>query len=377
MLWMLGACCYVSMSFGQNLIPNPGFENFEVCPPYPGQIHLARSWDNPNNRTTDYLHRCSPPADGAGAPDNLFGTQEPHSGDAYVGLRTWIPVIEGNPVYREYLATELLSPLQANRTYELSFWVSVGEASTHWSDDIGVFLGFRPFEPQSLYRFTPQLRQPEGRLIENEKEWQVIRGTYRAEGGERFLLIGNFLDDSSMTRKPVRSGEPTIYYYIDDVALLPCDTPAQTVFITDTTFCAGDALQLIGIPDANTYQWDDGSRFAEKSIRAAGRYTVTSFFSCYEISQTFEVASLDCGCDWRLPTVWNSRAALPVNPPAQVERVKLRIYDALGRLAYRSESEPPFELFSFGLAGIYFWEMEVHCRGAWRRSVGKLVLVTD
>ncbi len=61
----------VSFSSGQNLVPNSDFDQFEICPPYPGQVHLALPWDSPNNKTTDFYHRCADESSSASVPGNF------------------------------------------------------------------------------------------------------------------------------------------------------------------------------------------------------------------------------------------------------------------------------------------------------------------
>ena len=235
-----------SVSVAQNLVPNPSFELFYECPPYLGQIQQAVSWGSPNNKTTDYFHRCSPVEDGASVPENRLGVQEPADGDAYSGIRTWLPIIEGNPIYREYLSCQLISPLQAGVSYRLSFKVSVAEGSGYLSNDIGMYLSSTPITPEDAYYYKPQLSYSDPSVLENQNTWIEISSTYEAEGGEQYLILGNFLDDQSMTRVVNDASAPVVYYYIDAVAVSPCHLVGDQEIQLDTFLCEGGSMELVG-----------------------------------------------------------------------------------------------------------------------------------
>jgi hypothetical protein len=232
-------------SNAQNLVPNGSFEQYEQCPPYPGQIHLANAWDAPNNQTTDFFHRCAPASTGASVPANLVGTQAPKSGDGYAGLRTWVPVIDGNPPYREYLTVALKAPLQAGQAYELQCWASAAEASSHFSDGFGFLFSEAPLPPQAIYTSSPGLRFPSGALMEQTKEWEPYAAVYLARGGERYLTLGNFRADTAMMRQQANTQPPTVYYYIDDVKLEACALPDQLLSERDTFVCQGERLDAL------------------------------------------------------------------------------------------------------------------------------------
>jgi OmpA-OmpF porin, OOP family len=70
--------------------------------------------------------------------------------------------------------------------------------------------------------------------------WELATGDYRASGGEKFVVIGNFFDNlttqfSAMeTRKgksPMLAG--SAYFYIDDVSVTPLDPPTPAPLVWD------------------------------------------------------------------------------------------------------------------------------------------------
>jgi len=261
----------------QNLVPNPGFEDFIQCPPYPGQIHLSEAWDSPNNNTTDYFHRCSPVGGGASVPANLFGTQEPYTGDGYVGIRAWIPAGQ-NPIYREYLSVKLLEPLRADQPYFISLQVSPADFSTHLSDGIGVYFSKDSLVNKRLYHDKPHIRHPEGEIMGDFEKWVEISGTYIAEGEESYLIIGNFENDENTLKQPVASNSDKsdmIYYYIDEIVVEACNSVSNAISLgIDTTLCQGEVLEVMFENEQASFTWPDGRISSNNAISRPGSYVV-------------------------------------------------------------------------------------------------------
>lgn len=128
------ACTNVA---AQNLVPNPGFEVYNNCPPDRSAIAYspdytlfptALSWVSAlSNTTPDYYNSCATnPL--VQLPFNTYnGYQEPHGGNACAG----IAVASGFPKtpilsdYREYLEVKLTKPLVAGKRYYLNFFVNM------------------------------------------------------------------------------------------------------------------------------------------------------------------------------------------------------------------------------------------------------------
>ena len=65
----------------------------------------------------------------------------------------------------------------------------------------------------------------------DKNNWIQICGTYQAQGGEQYLLIGNFLSNQQMKYKrfdenliPTTQITPLAYFYIDDVQVMLYDS---------------------------------------------------------------------------------------------------------------------------------------------------------
>ncbi len=360
----------------QNLVPNPGFETFEVCPPYPGQIHHASSWDAPAGRTADFYHRCAPPASGAGVPVNLNGVQPPRSGDGYAGIRTWLPRVPGNPPFREYLCTTLTEPLVAGTRYMARFYVSTAESSGSVSPDIGLYVAKDSFLPAPLYPFLPQVSHPPRPPVRHETDWIPVGGNFIAEGGERFLLLGNFLPDSLMTLVHNGPHPPNVYFYVDDVLVAPCPSSEMVRQTIDTVFCRHLPALLVAPPDATSAAWSDGGAVPVRPVPTDGTYILTSVLGCDTLEQTFRVSFSDCECRLDLPSLLTAYADLPPFP-ANLSVAELAIFDVQGRLIRIVSPDDWPRLAGILPSGLYAWQARLSCGVSSRLAAGRFVFLAD
>ena len=205
----------------QNLVPNPGFEQLTGCPTVGGQIALALSWINPTpggfpNGSPDFFHDCSAEM---GVPVNFAGTQAPLSGLGYAGFH---PYSSAAANFREYVEVHLTEPLVPDKCYELSFHVSLGDKMLKAVCNLGaLFRNSMISQPTAgPLPFTPSL-DGLGGCITDQENWTLVSGVYTAQGGESYLIVGNFHDDASTTAITVNPNAAYLmsYYYIDDVSV--------------------------------------------------------------------------------------------------------------------------------------------------------------
>ena len=207
----------------QNLISNGSFENYTGCPASFSQIDSVLGWTVPTDYvSTDFFHTCAPISSLVGVPVNQgTGYQFPHSGDGYAGLFIYAPA----PDLREYISTELITPLVANQCYQFEMYINVLNGVKYTSDDIQVLFsdtlisGLQGF---GVLNYTPQIENTPGNFPDT-LNWTLVQMNYTATGGEKFIVIGNFKDDANTT---IVSFSPNAlaatYTYIDDVSLTLC-----------------------------------------------------------------------------------------------------------------------------------------------------------
>ncbi|HKR07096.1 MAG TPA: hypothetical protein VJY62_20835, partial [Bacteroidia bacterium] len=196
----------------QNLVINPGLENYIICPGF-GQFDsiYINDWCKPTYGSTDYYHNNCPGIQPA--------SQIPHGGDAYFGVIAYNYGTE----YREYATGELSVPLTAGVQYTVEFNVSLNDGYIQAINEMGAYLSPMlpgPY-PNSLHiPVTPQIQN--SGILGSTSSWMLVTGTFIAAGGERFITIGNFNDDLNTTITMVgNTGSFGAYYFVDDVSVSP------------------------------------------------------------------------------------------------------------------------------------------------------------
>ncbi len=227
----------------QNLVPNYSFETFsewhpEWCEcgslsnpwnaPYSPNF-LTPPWYTPTSGSPDCFKPCSPDPDYS-VPKNWAGFQYPRTGIgyAYITCRVFSNSYQNA---REYLQVKLLEPLVAGNQYNVEFFISLDSAN-YAIDRIGMYLSdtiiWLPLYDFHVLSFTPQIANPEYNYITNTTGWERISGIYTAQGGERYITIGNFYDDNNTHQVLIDttlSGIPGCGFYIDDVSVTLIEEP--------------------------------------------------------------------------------------------------------------------------------------------------------
>jgi len=364
----------------QNLVPNPGFEEYLDPPPYGAAgVNESVAWFLIDN-TTDFFHRDfrAPYT----VPSNFRGYQEPATGDGYAGIISW-------PLSRqEYLAVQLTQPLEAGKIYEVGFKVNLSNLSRYASDNLGLtFLRENPsqldvpLQEAATYHF----KNPDGELIVDTVGWKELRGSYLAEGGEQFLVIGNFRAEHRI-RVELSNGNSELpdwaYFYIDDVYVQTCqDQIIEPLTTLDTLICEGASVELSGLPEAETYYWENLDVTQHLVVNTAGTFLVHNFFQCRDVQLVYEVETGDCSCSIQIPSIQGTGQGLHVIPSINVQSYRLVLFDASGRLLFSvadtdlERVQPPRH------SVLYFWSADLTCLDVndrpFRRRVGGKTLLMD
>jgi hypothetical protein len=230
----------------QELVQNGSFELFTNCPPQNvvGQLEMAIGWTNPSveNSTQhsahvspDYFNTCN--TSWLGVPSNLSGEQMPFSGNAYAGIVVYTDTTVVSKNFREYLQNELISPLESGQCYQFSLYVSLGDNVRYRTSDLQVYFSDTLISEIDSYEplpFSPQLILTGG--TPSKVNWISLTGDFIASGDEKFILIGNFKNDSQTIATIVGSSnsEPTSYLYIDEVSLKACSGLSNSAIFENT-----------------------------------------------------------------------------------------------------------------------------------------------
>lgn len=119
------------------------------------------------------------------------------------GPTTTFTVLAGPLAHREeynrnFIETKLSLPLTVGENYTIEFSVVRRPRSLYTTGDIGAFVSVDTFRYDNWKTqvIQPQVIAPDS--VYNTKKdywkWSRIKGSFIANGGERFLTIGNFKD---------------------------------------------------------------------------------------------------------------------------------------------------------------------------------------
>lgn len=222
----------------QNLVPNPSFEIHGTCFSSTGNtLQDLKIWFNPGPwpSSPDYFSSCSPansPEGSSGVPDGA-GFQYPNTGGAYVGI--FCSQVSVAPDAREYVTAPLISKLQNGKRYYVSFYCNLAEIAQQSISTLGVYFSASDTIPSlgAMLIASPQVENNINIQLVDTFGWMKIKGSFVANGTEKYITIGNFKDDAhcGLTDLPAGQGlYKCAYYLIDDVtvSLNPADCGIDT-----------------------------------------------------------------------------------------------------------------------------------------------------
>ena len=213
---------------GQNLVPNYSFESYSVCPDGCTVIpksYFVDDWIMATLGTPDYFNICS---NKSGVPDNWVGKLYARTGVGYTGL---IPGMYINSNLnleekREYMEAKLKEELTKDEYYFLGFSTSLAGASQYAINGIGLYLSDTLINiNNSIYHlpFQPQLLNKNNDVITEKYKWRDVSRIYKASGGERYILLGNFQSDENtrFVDTELPGSLNCSYYLFDDIYVIP------------------------------------------------------------------------------------------------------------------------------------------------------------
>ncbi len=223
-------CISYNLFAQQNLVPNPSFEEYDSCPDNGNQVYKATGWSS-YRESPDYFNSCATTIYD-GVPKNGFGYQYAATGDAYIGLFTY----GGVSNYREYIGTQLSSPLVVGNKYFISIKVSLADDANCATNNIGVIFSNVQYNYSNPAPISNNSIVYSQSIISDTANWTIVSGSFVADSAFQYLIIGNFYTDS-LTDSIVYSvfSGCNAYYYVDDVCVSP-DSLACDLITTQNVF---------------------------------------------------------------------------------------------------------------------------------------------
>jgi OOP family OmpA-OmpF porin len=214
-----------------NLVLNGSFEQTIICPTNMYHINngLLENVSNPGSYSPDYYNICYNilPSGGFGIPSNARGYQYARTGIAYCGIAVW----EKNSTQREYIQLKLSEPLKISHNYAFECYLNRAEKFSHAVSNFGAnFKNDSVSMPAvDILPFMPQINNSAGNYFTDTLNWMPFTGTFLAQGGEQYLVLGNFNsipeNVDTLFQYYGNGVYPNgAYYYIDDVSLIDLDS---------------------------------------------------------------------------------------------------------------------------------------------------------
>ncbi|MDI1356564.1 MAG: OmpA family protein [bacterium] len=188
----------------KNLVPNGSFENYRRKS---SDVRRAIPWRQ--IETIDYYH--NPLKNDTTADKGAF------QGNCYTGFRF-------RKKYKEFLQVRLVESLHRGTIYEFSMEVRLAFWSTSVLRSFGALFskgGYRAPKDVDRANMVDTVFSKGG--LHNNYKWITVKGFYKADGGEKYLTIGNFspVIKKDMVRINVfKFGPKESYYFVDDIKLV-------------------------------------------------------------------------------------------------------------------------------------------------------------
>ncbi len=232
------ALTFSSFCLGQNLVPNPSFEEYIECPYSTAEFQTqVVDWYSFSG-SPDYFNTCSNDLEGfAGVPSNAWGYQYPVSGNAYCAVIPYVHYAENT---REYIACPI-TPLTIGEQYYVMFYISQCDVGPYsdWhcaTNHFGLkFFKDPPYDSDSN-PYTPQNTADVGydQMFTDTTNWHLVEGWFTADQNYNWIALGNFYDDAHTDTLQLGNpenelNECTAIYYMDNVCISANPSDCQSL----------------------------------------------------------------------------------------------------------------------------------------------------
>jgi hypothetical protein len=352
-----------------NFVKNPGLESYDTCPNTINRINWCKYWSIPGDSITtleyclEYYNVCGNDSldKAAHVPDNSYFYGYAHSGNGLAGSvlyynKTLPPPAGLVPFnYRDNLVGRLYSNLTTGKVYCVSFWIVLAETSGIAHNKVGAYLDDGSINivdtlGEEINDVKPQVFTNE--VIKDTLNWTKIEGSFTANGTEKYITIGNFFPNDSVTI--FNTGfilTQVSYYLIDDVSVIPIDLKADAG--KDSHAEPGKPVHIGRLGDTTTEgldcKWyykgaliDSGAIIDVNGAAIVGTkdtYVVVQTICGLVKTDTVTVTTVPVGMkEWNIDNTFRvfpnpSNGNITVTTVATMETAQVKIYDLLGRMA--------------------------------------------
>jgi outer membrane protein OmpA-like peptidoglycan-associated protein len=137
--------------------------------------------------------------------------------------------------YKEFVQAKLVEPLHRGTTYEIEVYFRLAYWSNALLKSFGVLLTKAGYHSQGdalKSNMVDSICKKGG--FSNNYHWIHLSGKYRADGGEKYITVGNFspLLKKELIRISVfKLGFKEAYYFVDDISIHKLKEPEEKVAV--------------------------------------------------------------------------------------------------------------------------------------------------
>ncbi len=257
----------------QNLVPDPGFENWNgTSGNYMAPLF---DWDE-GNGTPDHHHEQNPIGSNLTSADpNCVLTNSGFSGcgAVFAGQGCLGAYKANGPTgTKEWAATQLISPLEQDSCYQISFWIQNKKNSANYTmvtNQWGVYFDntLNPtFDPNTHNFSANQNHWVTCSTVIQDTIWHHIVLDYIPDANYTHMYIG-YVGDVANATEIAWSSSPSVGFYtwidevsVEKVACFTCPINIDSVSTTDETCTNSDgSIMTYATPSALTYILYDNS----------------------------------------------------------------------------------------------------------------------
>jgi OmpA-OmpF porin, OOP family len=199
----------------KNLVPNGSFENYRKKS---GDVRKAVPWKP--IETIDYYQNP--------LSNDTTVQKGAYNGYCYTGFRF-------RKKYKEFLQVKLAESLHRGTVYEFSMHVRLAYWSNTTLRSFGALFSKGGYKgPYDAVKSSMVDTVCEKGGLQKGYQWFEIKGFYKADGGEKYLTIGNFAQKvgKDMSNIPIlRFGPKESYYFVDDIKLIKAKQFEEKVIV--------------------------------------------------------------------------------------------------------------------------------------------------
>jgi hypothetical protein len=275
------------------------------------------------------------------------------------------------------ISTTLLQPLITNSYYCVKFYVSLADSTTRGIDSYGMLISDSLLTQYPLQVYTPQIKNSVGNIMSDRNIWYEISGIYAAQGGEQYIMLGNFNDDAN-TNVVALPGNSYVnnfvvggYYYLDDVSIEELKNAAAGL---DQQILFGDSVQIgLNQTEVAQYSWSPSTGLS--NINTANPMAAPTQTTTYTVTKnqcgviTTDEVTIEISATLIIPTILipNQNWVIGRLQP----NTKVRVYDASGRLVFNRSSYQNDLIADHFSPGIYIYQIFLPSGGS---QTGKLLI---